>query len=68
MLGGTVMTSRSVTELLGENESFVDFLQDSIRLLLSFEKPFLVCQREGLPLICLHRDEDGIWVALLSEF
>jgi len=68
MPAGTVMTSRSVTELLGENEAFVDFMQDSIRLLLSFEKPFLVCQKEGLPPICLHRDEDGIWVALLSEF
>ncbi len=68
MLAGNVMTSRSVTELLGENEAFVDFIQDSIRLLLSFERPFLVCQKEGLPPICLHRDEDGIWVALLSEF
>jgi hypothetical protein len=68
MLAGNVMTSRSVTELLGENEAFVDFIQDSIRLLLSFEKPLLVCQKEGLPPICLHRDEDGIWVALLSEF
>jgi len=68
MLAGNVMTSRSVTELLGENEAFVDFIQDSIGLLLSFEKPFLVCQREGLPPICLHRDEDGIWVALLREF
>lgn len=68
MLASNVMTSRSVTELLGENEAFVDFIQDSIGLLLSFEKPFLVCQREGLPPICLHRDEDGIWVALLREF
>jgi hypothetical protein len=68
MLAGNVMTSRSVTELLGENEAFVDFIQNSIGLLLSFEKPFLVCQKEGLPPIWLHRDEDGIWVALLSEF
>jgi len=68
MLAGNVMTSRSVTELLGENEAFVDFIRDSIGLLLSFEKPFLVCQRERLPPICLQRDEDGIWVALLSEF
>jgi hypothetical protein len=68
MLASNVMTSRSVTELLGENEAFVDFIQDSIRLLLSFEKLLLVCQKEGLPPICLHRDEDGIWVALLSEF
>jgi len=68
MLAGNVMTSRSVTELLGENEAFVDFIRDSIGLLLSFEKPFLVCQRERLPPICLQGDEDGIWVALLSEF
>jgi hypothetical protein len=51
MLDGNVTTSRSVTELLGENEAFVDFIEDSIRLVLSFEKPFLVCQREGSHLL-----------------
>jgi len=40
MLADNVMASRSVTELLGENEAFVDFIQGSIRLLLSIEKPF----------------------------
>jgi len=67
MPNGKVMTSGSVTQLMSENEAFVDFIQDSIVLFLSLEKPFLVCSREGVPPICVQRDEDGVWVALLSE-
>lgn len=67
MPNGKVMTSRYVTQLMGENEAFVNFIQDSIRLFLSLEKPFLVYAREGVPPICFQRDEDGIWIALLSE-
>jgi hypothetical protein len=67
MPNGKVMTSRYVTQLMGENEAFVDFIQDSIMLFLSLEKPFLVYAREGVPPICVQRDEDGIWIALLSE-
>lgn len=68
MPSGKVMTSRYVTQLMGENEAFVDFIQDSIMLFLSLDRPFLVCSREGVPPICVQRDEDGIWIALLSEF
>ena len=67
MPNGKVMTSGNVTQLMGENEAFVDFIQDSIMLFLSFERPFLVCSREGVPPICVQRDEDGVWIALLSE-
>lgn len=67
MPNGKVRTSRYVTQLMGENEAFVNFIQDSIMLFLSFEKPFLVCSREGVPSICVQRDEDGVWIALLSE-
>jgi len=67
MPDGKVMTSRDVTQLMSENEAFVNFIQDSIMLFLSLEKPFLVCAREGVPPICVQRDEDGIWIALLSE-
>ena len=67
MPNGKVMTSRYVTQLMSENEAFVNFIQDSIRLFLSLEKPFLVYAREGVSPICVQRDEDGIWIALLSE-
>mgnify|MGYP001075979304 CR=1 FL=1 len=67
MPSGKVMTSENVTQLMSENEAFVDFIQDSIMLFLSFEKPFLVCSRGGVPPICVQRDEDSVWIALLSE-
>jgi hypothetical protein len=67
MPSGKVMTSRYVTQLMSENEAFVDFIQDSIMLFLSLEKPFLIYAREGVPPICVQRDEDSIWIALLSE-
>jgi len=67
MPSGKVMTSSYVTQLMSENEAFVNFIQDSIMLFLSLEKPFLVCAREDVPSICVQRDEDGIWIALLSE-
>lgn len=67
MPSGKVMTSSYVTQLMSENEAFVNFIQDSIMLFLSLEKPFLVCAREDVPSIYVQRDEDGIWIALLSE-
>jgi len=67
-MDGTVMTSKSVDDLMGKDKAFMDFIQDGITLFLRFERSFLVCQRQGLPPIYLHRDEDGVWIALLSEF
>jgi len=67
MPNGKVMTSGNITQLMSENEAFVNFIQDSIMLFLSLEKPFLVCSRKGVPPICVQRDEDGVWIALLSE-
>ena len=67
-MDGTVMTSKSVNDLTGKDKAFMDFIQDSITLLLRFENSFLVCQRQGLPPICLLRCEDGVWIALMSEF
>jgi hypothetical protein len=67
MPSGKVMTSGNVTQLMSQDEAFLNFIQDSIMLFLSLEKPFLVYAREGVPPICVRRDEDCIWIALLSE-
>ena len=67
-MGSTVMTSRSVNDLTDKDKAFMSFIQDSITLFLRFENSFLVCQRQGLPPVCLLRSGDGVWIALVSEF
>ena len=67
MVSNQVMASKSIAELLKDNTSILDFIEDSIKLLLSSERPFLICSKEGIPPILFKKDEDGIWIAFLSE-
>ena len=67
MADSQLITSESIAQLLEDNISFMDFIEDSIRLLLRSEKPFLILSRKGVSPIVVQIDEGGIWVAFLSE-
>ena len=62
-----VMTSESIAHLAEVNKSFIDFIEDSIKLLLSSDRPFLICSRKNVPPIVVQIDKGSIWVAFLSE-
>ena len=62
-----VMTSESIAQLAEENKSFIDFIEDSIKLLLSSNRPFLICSRKNVPPIVVQIDEGSILVAFLNE-
>jgi len=61
------MASNMVNEFAEDNVAFIDFVEDAIEMLLRSEKSFIICSKEGIPPTLFKKDEDGIWVALLSE-
>ena len=67
MVSNQVMASESITQLVEANESFMDFIEDSIKLLLRSEKTFLICSKKDIPSIVVQIDDEGIWIAFLSE-
>ena len=67
MVGNQVMASESIADLLEDNTSFMDFIEDSIKLLIRSEKPYLICARKDIPPIVVQVDKGGISVAFLSE-
>ena len=67
MVSNQVMISKSVKNLLEDNIAFMDFIKDTIELLLRSERPFIICSKEGIPPILFKKDKNGIWIAFLSE-
>ncbi len=67
MSGNRVIASESVNKLSEDNMAFMDFIDDTIGLLLRSERSFIICSKEGIPPILVKKDDDSIWVALLSE-
>ncbi len=67
MVNSQLIASEPIAQLLKDNISFMDFVEDSIRLLLRSEKPFLILSRKGVSPIVVQIDEGGICVAFLSE-
>ena len=62
-----LMASELLAQLLEDNTSFMDFIEDSIKQLLRSKKPFLICSSKDVPSIVVQIDEVGIWIAFLSE-
>lgn len=62
-----VMASESINQLAEVNISFIDFIEESIKLLLHSERPFLICSRKNIPPIMVQIDKGSILVAFLSE-
>lgn len=62
-----VMASESIAQLAEVNISFIDFIEDSIKLLLRSERPFLICSRKNVPPIVIQIDKGSILVAFLNE-
>jgi len=67
MVGSRVMVSRSIAELLEDDISLLDFIEDSIKLLLRSKRPFLICTKYNLPPLVVQIDKDGISIAFLIE-
>ena len=62
-----VMTSKLIAQMLEDNISFMDYITDSIKLLLESEGPYLICSKKDMPSIVVQLDEEGVSVAFLSE-
>lgn len=61
------MVSEFVNRTIDDNIAFLEFIEENVDLLLRSERSFIICSKEGIPPMLLKKDEDGIWVALLSE-
>jgi len=62
-----IMTSELIAQLVEDDTSFMDFIEDSIELLLKSERSYIICSKKDLPSIVVQLDEEGISVAFLSE-
>lgn len=67
MVSTPLMASESIVQQLEDNRSFMDFIEDSIELLLRSQKSFLICSKKDIPPIVVQIDEGDILIAFLSE-
>ena len=67
MVINQLIASQTVHELLADSTTFMDFIGDSISVLLRSERQFLICSKEKIPPMLFRKDDDGIRVAFLSE-
>ena len=61
------MFSESVNRSIEGDKEFLDFVEENLEILLREGRSFVVCSREDIPPILINKDENGIWIAFLSE-
>lgn len=61
------MAGNIVNQFAENTIAFKDFIEDSIEMLLTSDRPFIICSSEAVPPTLFKKDEDGIWVAFISE-
>jgi hypothetical protein len=67
VVSSQLMATEPIAELLDDDTSFMYFIEDSIKLLLRSNRPFLICSKKDVPPIVIQIHEGRILVALLSE-
>lgn len=67
MVSSQVMASESITQLLEDDISFMDFIRDTMELFRRSERPFIICSNNGISPMLFKKDNNGIWIAFLSE-
>ena len=61
------MSGESVNRSIEGDKEFLDFVEENIETLLREGRSFIVCSREDIPPVLIKKDENGIWIAFLSE-
>lgn len=62
-----MMSSEPLNGYVEGDPEFLDFVEKNIEILLREDRSFIVCSREDIPPILIKKDENGIWIAFLSE-
>jgi len=61
------MSNESINGSTEGYTDVLDFIEENIELLLGSGRSFIICSAMGIPPMLIKRDEDGIWVTLISE-
>lgn len=61
------MCNEFVNGSIEGDKEFLDFVEENIEILLREGRSFIVCSRGDIPPTLIKKDENGIWIAFLSE-